>query len=148
MFGVIDVMNAINAYQGSIAGGYAGMQNAQQNAWQETPKQREARSKAFVDETFRIAKLSKEEREREDAARIQRELDRIEADRRRIHAQLMTRILDKDTNMSTRLERRRKALREKWEIRGKVITVSMVVTPLAIALLAMLWRLAFWTILS
>jgi len=41
---------------------------------------------AFVDETFRIAKLSKEEREREDAARIQRELDRIEADRRRIHA--------------------------------------------------------------
>jgi hypothetical protein len=62
------------------------------------------------------------------------------------HAQMMSRIRNKDRNMTTRLERRRKAIRGRWMERGWIAgccVAGLVVIPLLGAGISLAWN-AFW----
>ncbi len=76
--------------------------------------------------------------------------DLTEEDRERIremnHSIMMSRIRNNDRNMSTRLDRRRKAIRGKWRERGRAalfVIAGMVVVPLVGSAIGLAWN-AFW----
>lgn len=58
------------------------------------------------------------------------------------------RVLNKELNMSTRLERRREALLRKWQIRMKWTAWIVFGAPIALALLALCWRVAVYLVVS
>lgn len=60
---------------------------------------------------------------------------RKEMDRRK-----MARIMDKETNMRNRLERRRHAIWWKWTVRGSFFAGAMVAVPLFIKLVSSCWE--------
>lgn len=114
----------------------------------ETDEERAARLKSNSDLAERLAKMSDEMRASWADAQRQREIEVDERNRKVAHKIMMFRIRNKDSNMATRVERRRKYLREKWQLRGKLIGYSMIALPLAVGGLALLWRFALWTIFS
>ena len=66
----------------------------------------------------------------------------LERQREYYHKQKMARIRDKDRNMSTRLERRRKAIRARWDARLKTVLLWSVGLPVGAAVVVAVWRAA------
>lgn len=58
------------------------------------------------------------------------------------------RVLDKERNMKTRLDRRRDAIQAKWRARIKWTVCITFGIPITIGLLVVVWRLALYAVVS